>query len=188
MKFITAALLSAVSCYTELAAAATGHVLTLDPSLSSQYHPDNERRTLSRETARVVIAQRAGVENYHVGKSLSDDEIEAINDYGLQTHMLSASKEDARTFILAFVDEDEAEGEMGLLPDEHAHVLTRLQLSPKKHRLSPLIPLPQYRKRGASSMTLQLRPATVFTAGLKLRSNLLPATPSTSSPATTHLS
>jgi hypothetical protein len=171
-----------------LAAAATGHVLTLDPSLSSQHHPDNERRTLSRETARVVIAQRAGVENYHVGKSLSDDEIEAINDYGLQTHMLSASKEDARTFILAFVDEDEAEGEMGLLPNEHAHVLTRLQLSPKKHRLSPLIPLPQYRKRGASSMTSQLRPATVFTAGLKLRSNLLPATPSTSSPATTHLS
>jgi hypothetical protein len=145
MKFITAALLSAVSCYTELAAAATGHILTLDPSLSSQHHPSNERRTLSRETARIVIAQRTGVENYHTGKGLSDDEIEAINDYGLSTHMLSASKEDARTFILAFAGEDEVEGEMELLPGLRTCTLTNTpsQLSPKKHRLSPLIPPPQ---------------------------------------------
>jgi hypothetical protein len=116
MKLITAALLSAVSCYTELAAAATGHVLTLDPSLSSQHQPSNERRILSPETARLVIAQRAGVENYHVEKSLSDEEIEAINNYGLQTHMLSADKEDARTFIVAFVEESVAEGMMILSP------------------------------------------------------------------------
>ena len=116
MKLITATLLSALSCYTELAAAATGHVLTLNPSPSSQDQPANERRTLSPENARLVIAQRAGVEDYHVEKALSEEEIEAINNYGLQTHMLSADKEDARTFILAFVEESAAEGMLMLSP------------------------------------------------------------------------
>jgi len=109
MKLITATLLSALSCYTELAAAAAGHVLTLDPSPSSRDQPSDERRTLSREAARLVIAQRAGVENYHVEKALSEDEMNAINDYGLQRHMLGANKEDAPTFILAFVEESVAE-------------------------------------------------------------------------------
>jgi hypothetical protein len=117
MKLITAALLSVISCYTELAAAATGHVLTLDPSLSSQHQPSDERRTLSRETAKLVIAQRAGVEDYYLLSTLNNEEIEAINDYGLQTHMLGASKEDARTFILAFVEESVAEGVMNLFPE-----------------------------------------------------------------------
>ena len=116
MKLITATLLSALSCYTELAAAAAGHVLTLDPSPSSRDQPSDERRTLSREAARLVIAQRAGVENYHVEKALSEDEMNAINDYGLQRHMLGANKEDAPTFILAFVEESVAECTMILSP------------------------------------------------------------------------
>lgn len=107
MKLITAALLSALSCYTELAAAATGHVLTLNPSHDQT---PSDSRALSPETARLVIAQRAGVEDYHVEKTLSEEEIKAINDYGLQSHMLSADKDAAkRVFILAFVDEAVAE-------------------------------------------------------------------------------
>jgi hypothetical protein len=110
MKLITAALLSAVSCYTELAAAATGHVLTLEPSLSSHEQSNTQQHTtLSPETARLVIAQRAGLEDYHVEKALSEEEINAINAHGHQASMLS--KDDSkRVFILAFVDESEAEG------------------------------------------------------------------------------
>ena len=109
MKLITATLLSALSCYTELAAAATGHVLTLDPSLSSHKQSSTKQHTLDPETARLVIAQRGGLEDYHVEKALSEEEINALNAYGLQTPMVSADKDDSkRVFILAFVDESDA--------------------------------------------------------------------------------
>lgn len=111
MKLITAALLSALSCYTELAAAATGHVLTFNPSTSPQDQTSNERRTLSPATARLVLAQRAGVEDYHVEKALSEEEIEAVNDFGYKTSLLGSHEhESERKFVLAFVDESEAEG------------------------------------------------------------------------------
>ena len=109
MKLITATLLSALSCYTELAAAATGRVITLDPSLSSHDHASTQQDTLSPETARLVIAQRAGLEDYHVGKALDEEEINAINAHGLQTSWLSKDNTE-RVFILAFVDEEDAEG------------------------------------------------------------------------------
>ena len=110
MKLITAALLSALSCYTELAAAATGRVITLDPSLSSHEHSSTTQKdTLSPETARLVIAQRAGLEDYHVYKALSEEEINAINAHGLQTSRLSKDNTE-RVFILAFVDEEDVEG------------------------------------------------------------------------------
>ena len=112
MKLITATLLSALSCYTELAAAATGRVITLDPSLSSHDHASTQRDTLSPETARLVIAQRAGLEDYHVDKALSENEINAINAHGLQTSRLSKDNNE-RVLILAFVDEEDAEGMLG---------------------------------------------------------------------------
>lgn len=112
MKLITATLLSALSCYTELAAAATGRVITLDPSLSSHEHSSTQQDTLSPETARLVIAQRAGLEDYHVGKALDEEEINAINAHGLQTSRLSKDNTE-RVFILAFVDEEDAEGTPG---------------------------------------------------------------------------
>lgn len=114
MKLITATLLSALSCYTELAAAATGRVITLDPSLSSHEHSTTQQDTLSPETARLVIAQRAGLEDYHVDKALNEKEINAINAHGLQTSRLSKDNTE-RVFILAFVDEEDAEG----MPGQH---------------------------------------------------------------------
>jgi hypothetical protein len=108
MKLITAALLSAVTCYTELAAAATGHVLT---SLSTPRQLAHYKRhtTLSPETARLVIAQRAGSEDYHVEKALSEEETNAINAYGSEASM--RYKGDGKhIFVLAFVEESEAEG------------------------------------------------------------------------------
>ncbi|KAM0712193.1 hypothetical protein Q7P37_011287 [Cladosporium fusiforme] len=108
MKLISAALLSALSCYTELAAAATGYVLTVD---HPQHQPSTDRQTLSPETARLVLAQRAGVEDYHLEKALSEEEIEAINEYGLKAPFMSSNEKrnNKRVFILAFGDEAAAE-------------------------------------------------------------------------------
>jgi hypothetical protein len=113
MKLITAALLSALSCYTELAAAATGRVITLDPSLSSLQQSFTQQDTLSPETARLVIAQRAGLEDFHVEKALDKEEIDAINAHGLQTSRLSKANTE-RVFILAFVDDEDSEGMLGM--------------------------------------------------------------------------
>jgi len=113
MKLTTATLLSALTCYTELAAAAaTGRVITLDPSLSSHKHSSTHQDTLSPETARLVIAQRAGLEDYHVERALDEEKINAINAHGLQTSRLSKDNTE-RVFILAFVDEEDAEGTLG---------------------------------------------------------------------------
>lgn len=108
MRLINAALLSALSCYTELAAAATGYVITVD---HPQHQATTEQQTLSPETARLVLAQRAGVEDYHLEKALSEEEIEAINEHGLKAPFMSSSeKNNKRVFILAFGDEADAEG------------------------------------------------------------------------------
>jgi hypothetical protein len=125
MKLITATLLSALSCYTELAAAATGRVITLDPSLSSHEHASTQQDTLSPETARLVIAQRAGLEDYHVEKALNEKEINAINAHGLQTSRLSKDNTE-RVFILAFVDEEDADGMSGQCfhAMRYGHILT----------------------------------------------------------------
>ena len=135
MKLITATLLSALSCYTELAAAATGRVITLDPSLSSHEHLSNQHDTLSPETARLVIAQRAGLEDYHVEKALDKEEINAINAHGLQTSSLSKDNTD-RVFILAFVDDEESEGMLGYAPCCEmwiAYLLANTVLAQKAH-------------------------------------------------------
>ena len=115
MKLITATLLSALSCYTELAAAATGRVITLDPSLSSHEQSTTQQDTLSPETARLVLAQRAGLEDYHVDKPLNEEEINAINAHGLQTSWLSKDNTE-RVFVLAFVDDEDAEGTLRYAP------------------------------------------------------------------------
>ena len=129
MKLITGTLLSALSCYTDLAAAATGRVITLDPSLSSHEHSTTQQDTLSPEIARLVIAQRAGLEDYHVGKALNDEEINAINAHGLQTSRLSKDNNE-RVLILAFVDEEDAEA-FGTL----RHVFARRGPCEQQHKV-----------------------------------------------------
>lgn len=187
MKLITAALVSAVSCYTELAAAATGHVLTLNPSRDQ---PSSSDRALSPETARLVIAQRAGVEDYHVEKALSEEEINAVNDYGVQTPMLSAQKEDEkRTFILAFVDETVAESMLARLERLfQIYIDNTLQVWLRKRPHSPSLRLPQHPKPRPFSTTYLSRAETASTAGARLNSNSLLANISIPSPATTRSS
>ena len=97
MKLTTATIIPAL-CYTaQLVAASPAHVYIHDP----QSQPSGESRTLEPVAARLVLAQRAGVEDYHDADLSRKEVIEAINDYGLRTHLFEADSSIKRaTFLL----------------------------------------------------------------------------------------
>ena len=111
MKFTSIAAL----CWTaRLASAATGHVYITD-SARPQSQPRGELRSLQPVPARLVLAQRAGVEDYH-SADLGDESVrEAINEYGVRTTMFEDNSlqngRRQRAMILVEGGED-AEGEM----------------------------------------------------------------------------
>lgn len=55
------------------------------------------------------------MEDYHVDKPLNEEEINAINAHGLQTSRLSKDNTE-RVFVLAFVDDEDAEGTLRYAP------------------------------------------------------------------------
>ena len=65
---------------------ASGHVYIYDPDRIEQRR---EARTLSPIAARLVLAQRGGVEEYHSTDLQSEEVIDAINDYGTRTPIFS---------------------------------------------------------------------------------------------------
>jgi hypothetical protein len=97
-----ATIVSALSCFTHIAAASIGYVYTHDPSIFTSQHA--ETRTLSPVTARLVLAQRAGVEDYHIENALSKEEIEAINDFGTRTPLFGQDESIRKAFILCLDD------------------------------------------------------------------------------------
>lgn len=108
MKLAITALASVLSCCTSLVAAADGHVYTYDPS--KQSGASIESRSLSPVTARMVLAQRAGVEDYHIEKALSEEEMNAINDFGSRRPMFGQNERTRRAFILSLDKDQESEG------------------------------------------------------------------------------
>ena len=99
MKSTAHFLLPVLACAARIAEAATAHVYTYDPHASAARGQSG--RDLSPVAARLVLAQRAGVEDYHHSDLLRQEAIEAINDYGKQTPLF-AKEEDRRNnaFIL----------------------------------------------------------------------------------------
>ena len=89
-------LLPAVLCWStlHLASAATpeAHVYIYDPQ-SQEPRPDLESRSLSPAAARVVLAQRAGVEDYHSADLHNADVIRAINDFGVRTSLFTQQQQ-----------------------------------------------------------------------------------------------
>ncbi|KAF2218020.1 hypothetical protein CERZMDRAFT_119593 [Cercospora zeae-maydis SCOH1-5] len=98
MKTTTSILLPVLACAARVAEAATAHVYTYDPHASAARGQSG--KDLSPVAARLVLAQRAGVEDYHQLDLMRQEAIEAINDYGKQTPLFA--KEDGRNnaFIL----------------------------------------------------------------------------------------
>ncbi|OQN99308.1 hypothetical protein B0A48_14284 [Cryoendolithus antarcticus] len=108
MRFTSLPLLSAIGCVAHAAATATatGHVYTFDPTreASQQLEP----QTLSPAVARLVMAQRAGVEDFHIDRALNKEEINAINTHGRKTPLLRSDGRTGNAFLLAFT-KDEAD-------------------------------------------------------------------------------
>ncbi|USW54279.1 hypothetical protein Slin15195_G075980 [Septoria linicola] len=125
MKLTTQYILPALACATRIAEAAKAHVYTYDPRSSTTAARQHSGNDLSPVTARLVLAQRAGVEDYHQSDLLRQEVIAAINDFGRRTPLFAG--EDAgknNAFILLegvtesipFFKESSARHSFGIAP------------------------------------------------------------------------
>nr|OQO15454.1 hypothetical protein B0A51_16794 [Rachicladosporium sp. CCFEE 5018] len=102
MRLTSLPLLAAVSCVAHAAATAPGYVYVFDPSREASQQV--ERQTLSPAVSRLVMAQRAGVEEFHIDRALNKEEIDAINTYGSSTPLLGRAGQTGHAFLLAFYE------------------------------------------------------------------------------------
>ena len=105
MRLTSSTLLSAL-CWTARLASAV-QIFTFDPELPPS---DGERsRTLSPIEARLVLAQRIGVEDYHIDDLLSPGGLKAINDFGVREPLFrdADSYSTIRYIFLAEADADD---------------------------------------------------------------------------------
>ncbi|KAK5124231.1 hypothetical protein LTR85_001934 [Meristemomyces frigidus] len=100
MKLTSTAALSALCWTARLASAATGHVYIIDPSHTEPRRPDGEAQSLQPIPARLVLAQRAGVEDYHSADLGNADVIDAINDFGVRTPLFGPQGKRRKAMIL----------------------------------------------------------------------------------------
>lgn len=91
MKLANSLLLPAICWSARLAAAATAHVYTHDPQ--SQPRSESPSTTLDPVAARLVLAQRIGVEDYHSSDLTRKEVIDAINDYGVRTPLFAQQQQ-----------------------------------------------------------------------------------------------
>ena len=87
-------------------ASASGHVYIYDPDRTQEQRPS---RTLSPIAARLVLAQRGGVEEYHSTDLQNEEVIDAINDYGTRTPIFAGQKSQALRMLLYMEGENHEE-------------------------------------------------------------------------------
>ncbi|GAB7363859.1 hypothetical protein MBLNU230_g4423t1 [Neophaeotheca triangularis] len=97
--------LPALACATRLAAAATGAVYTYNPQADGPATP--EPRSLSPEVARLVMAQRLGLEDFHSPEELDEQSISALNDYGRPSHLFGQGEGLKTAIIILESSEDD---------------------------------------------------------------------------------
>ncbi|KAK5134384.1 hypothetical protein LTR08_006564 [Meristemomyces frigidus] len=132
MKLTPSAGLAALCWTARLASAATGHVYILDPA-RPQSHPSGEARRLHPVAARVVLAQRAGVEDYH-SADLGDDSVrDAVNEFGVRTAMFGAGDGGMRQRAMVLVEGVEDAGAQ--LPSLQKHTAFALDPAPAARAL-----------------------------------------------------
>lgn len=99
-------ILPALCWSARLAAATTAHIYIHDPE--SQPRHDTPSRSLNPVPARLVLAQRAGVEDYHSADISREEVIDAVNTYGVRTPLFAAQSRPRRAFILVEGESDPA--------------------------------------------------------------------------------
>lgn len=183
MPSLAAAVLAALTwTATATAAAASGHVYILDPSSSAAAAAQHDAAdaatstpTLSPVPARLVLAQRAGVEDYHSEDLTPGPVLDAINAFGLRTPMF-ASKEEAEKRRQIFVLVEGVE-------DAELH-------SPLSFALSP-VPASTANRGLWVDLARQAQPSTYHALSddeaLERMTNPNASSPDHSDPATFHL-
>jgi len=106
MKLTSAALCVAAICDTAAAAVATARVFTYDPRSGHSSH--GQPGVLDAVPARVVLAQRLGVEEYHSADLDRQDVIDAINTYGSSTPLFAEETGQAKKALLLLQSSEEA--------------------------------------------------------------------------------
>ena len=92
MKLTSTFLIPALCC---VASTAASYVYTYD-SHSQPSSNDGETSQLSPVAARMVLAQRTGVEDFHSADLYREKVIEAINKYGLRSSLFGGDDEELR--------------------------------------------------------------------------------------------
>ncbi|KXS98980.1 hypothetical protein AC578_4994 [Pseudocercospora eumusae] len=124
MKLTTTGIISALcwSARIASASASTAHILTYDPQ--PQYSQPSSTTTLSPVPARLLLAQRAGVEDYHRADIARDEVIDAINHYGVRHRMFTERRDGPRRALIL------VEGVEGNELDSFRSAYTSVQVSP----------------------------------------------------------
>nr|OQO17794.1 hypothetical protein B0A51_15680 [Rachicladosporium sp. CCFEE 5018] len=102
MRLTSLPLLSAIAGVALADATWSAFVYNSNPTLET----DQQLRwqMLSPATSRLVLAQRAGVEDFHIDRALNTDEIDAINTFGGRTPLLGSGEPLRNAFLLAFLE------------------------------------------------------------------------------------
>lgn len=89
------------------ASSATASHVYIREAHGSRREVNDDRRTLSPMAARMVLAQRAGVEQYHSADIQHPDALQAVNDFGSRRDLFGDEVEERRqAFILLETDDD----------------------------------------------------------------------------------
>ncbi|RMZ00516.1 hypothetical protein D0862_06693 [Hortaea werneckii] len=92
MRLATAAVAAFTSLISTAAADRAGHVYIIDQSTQPHSRDAADLNTLSPVSARLVLAQRAGVEDYHASDLEKEGVLDAINEYGVTTPMFTEKR------------------------------------------------------------------------------------------------
>jgi hypothetical protein len=103
MKLSGGVLLTSIASHAAVAAASNGHVFIYDP-VRNAAAPD-QAPSLSPDTARLILAQRLGVSQYHsIGDTAGDDEIiPHLNAYGGIQELFTDDHTQDKSFAHALV-------------------------------------------------------------------------------------
>jgi hypothetical protein len=96
MRITQSILLPALYCASKAAASVAGSVYIYD---AGKREISDNGRTLSPIAARLVLAQRAGVEEYHSADIRREEAMQAINDFGTTSQLFGGEDKERQQHI-----------------------------------------------------------------------------------------
>jgi hypothetical protein len=93
MKLSWGLVLSSLYCAASASSESiNGHVYVYDPSVKSNHTP---QKPITPETARLILAQRLGLSRYHSIKSVNEENVQLLRQYGGRGQLLFGQDRDS---------------------------------------------------------------------------------------------